>query len=478
MRILILSLCLSIPIISCSQQQAAKRSTKEDLSEGMLYSHKDIQELKRTADSLNLRFLQCVPDPVYYSLPQTQATAMTFIIEAKKASLVEARLKQGISIQQLSKEFPGIKIKDSSHVVLSYQTGYDNYRKKYITTLYSGNGDGFSPTDLDQPPVGGNWIYSSNDTDDTGSISIDAWLPDKPFVTIKLPAEYAKMIQYADCMIDTTTRLMLGKGGFPEEENKPFEALEGIVYRKTNKNVDPQYDTYLNENDIKYIQREYYKNDSIKLLLNLAVKEALEKGNGNGTLEEAATGIYSLDTVLLMKRSRTVYGNCSHDDAPIRHARDIAVLASQTHQWPVFIRAHLNIMNDQFERMSDADYAEARRKTHLRELELLDIPAQQLLFGTVFMASNLSSSHYTGNIQRIGRAFTESGYAAAFEKQIKSIMKDKNLDPFNQCIFLLLYTSYCYHQPLESVTKSKVNELKATAAAYPEYIRAGINALE
>ncbi len=478
MRILVLSLSLLISLRGCGQQQVPKSATKEDLYKGMLYSREDMEQLKKTADSLNLRFLQCVPNPVYYSLPQTQATAMTFVIEGKKVPFLEACLKQGISIPQLRKEFPGIKIKDSSHVILSYQTGYDEYEKKYITTLYSGNGKGFSHTYFDQPPTTGSWIYDTEDTDKEKEYTIKAWLTDKPFATVQLPAAYARMIQYADCMIDTTTVIMLNKGGVYGEENKPFQAMEGIVYRKTNKNVDPQYYTYLNENDIKYIHREYYQNDSIKLLLDRAVKEALEKGNGNGTLEKAATGIYSLDTILLMKRSRVVYGYCSQDDAPRMHARDIAVLASQAHQWPVFIRAHLDIMNDHFDRMSDGDYAEAGRKTYLRELELLDIPAQQLLLGTIFMTSNVPSSHYTGDLRRIGRAFTESAYAAGFEKQIKSMMKDKNLDPFNKCLFFLLYINYCYRLPLESDRNARINDLKATSASYPEFIRAGIKAFK
>ncbi|PWV55643.1 hypothetical protein [Chitinophaga sp. S165] len=475
MRILVLSLSLLLPLAGYGQDQVAK-SSPEAVNEEMLYSHEDIQALKKSADSLNLRFLQCVPNPVYYSLPQTQATEMTLTIEGKKAAFLEARLQQGISIEQLLNEFPGIKIKDSSHVILSYKTGYDEYQKKNVTTLYNGDGNGFSHTYFDQLPTG-SWIYSMSDDKEKEYRSIEVWLLDKPFTTIKLPIAYSRMIQYADCMIDTTTKLMLSKGGFGEEENKPFQALEGIVYRKTNKNVDPRYYTYLNENDIKYIQREYYQNDSIKLLLDRAVKEALEKGNGSIPLEKAARAIYSLDTVLLMKRSRVVYGSCSQDDAPRRHARDIAVLASQTHQWPVFIRAHLDIMNDYFGRMSDGSYAEQGRKTYLRELELLDIPAQQLLLGTIFMTSNLPSSHYTGDLRRIGRAFTESAYAAAFEEQIKSILKDKDLDPFNKCIFFLLYLNYCYRQPLQSDTDAKINELKAASDSYPEFIQAGIRGI-
>lgn len=473
-----MGLFLLLPITGCAQQQEEERSPELDLYGGLIYSNDDMRHLKKTADSLNLSFLQCVANPVYHSLPQTQAEFISFRIKKEKADLVEARFKQNITLQQIRAEFPEIKVRDSVHVIISYTTIYDKYVKGYRTVLYSGYANGFSHTDLIQPPADGKWVYSRDDGDENCSMS--AWYLDKPFTSVKLPEEYAKMIQYVDCMIDTSTMLMLDKGN-PEEqevqENKPFDTLRNLVFQKKNKDADSVYG-YLDDEDVKYIREEYKKNDRIKQLLNNAIKEAVEEGNGNEVLELAATGICSLDTILLMKRSRVVFGNCSMDDSPRRHARDIAVLASQTHQWPVFIRAHLNIMNDYFGRMSDASYAEAGRKTYLRELEQLDIPAQRLLLGTIFRAKELSSSHYFGDLNRIGRAFTESKYTVAFEKQVKSMMRDKNLDPFNQCLFFMLYASYCYRQPEESTTNAKINELKSESAAYPEYIRRAINNLK
>ena len=475
MKIFNTSVLLLLSVAGYAQQQEKQRPPELDLYGGLIYSGDDMRHLKKTADSLKLSYLQCVSNPVYYSWPQTQATFLDFSIKNKEADLIEARFKQDISLQQLLAEFPAIKIKDSAHVILTYQTRYEEYTKKYETVLYSGGGNGFSNTDLDQPPAAGNWVYSRDECNE--DCSIKAWYLDKPFTSIQLPNEYAKMIQYVDCMIDTGTTVMLYKGTSSEKGNKPFDTLRTLVFQEKNKNTEAQY-SYLDEEGEKYIREEYQKNARIKQLLNNAIKEAVENGNGNEAMESIATGICSQDTILLMKRSRLVYGNCSMDDSPRRHARDIAVLASQTHQWPVFIRAHLDIMNDYFDRMSDGSYAEAGRKTYLRELELLDIPAQQLLLGTIFRAKDLPSMHYYGNLNRIGRAFTESTYAAAFEKQVKSLMKDTNLDPFNQCLFFMLYASYCYRQPDESNTTAKINELKSESAAYPEYIRKGISGLK
>ena len=45
------------------------------------------------------------------------------------------------------------------------------------------------------------------------------------------------------------------------------------------------------------------------------------------------------------------------DNSPRIHALNIAKLSAETINWEVFLRAHLDIMKDKFERMSDGSYA-------------------------------------------------------------------------------------------------------------------------
>lgn len=480
MKRLALIFLLSLPIIGFCQQQA-HTPHELDVYDGLMYSGADLKELKRTADSLNLRYLQCEPNPVYHSWPQARAEFRALTLKRKEAALIKAGLKQNTPLQQILANFQEIETKDGANVIMARQIEYDEYEKKYDTILYSGDGNGFTRINISGQETYGNWVLGidENKNDDGDKLCyMTIWRLDTSFTSIQLPQEYAKMIQYVDCMIDTNTVLMLDNGESSEEENKPLKDLKKLVSVNRKKNIDARFNAHFDEGDIKYIRREFYKNHDIRQLLANAIKEAIEKRNGSGLLERLADSIYSKDTILLLKRSRIVYGSCSMDDAPRRHARDIAVLASQTHQWPVFIRAHLDIMNDYFQRSSDGSYAEAGRKTYLRELELLDIPAQQLLLGSIFRASNLPSSHYIGNLNRIGRAFTESEHAATFEKQVKSFMKDDRLDPFNKCLFFMLYTSYCYRQPKESDTNAKIGELKKESSSYPEYIRAAIARLK
>jgi hypothetical protein len=78
-------------------------------------------------------------------------------------------------------------------------------------------------------------------------------------------------------------------------------------------------------------------------------------------------------------------------------------LAAETAEWPVFLRAHLDIMNDHFERFTDGSYAWGGRKTYLKEIEDLNIDVPDLLLGTSLRIVDPSENHYFGYSGRLGR---------------------------------------------------------------------------
>jgi len=69
------------------------------------------------------------------------------------------------------------------------------------------------------------------------------------------------------------------------------------------------------------------------------------------------------------------------DSSPRYHELSIAELAEETVNWEIFLRSHLDIMNDNFNRMSDGSYAWAGRKTYIKELEILYINVLDLVLG-------------------------------------------------------------------------------------------------
>ena len=127
------------------------------------------------------------------------------------------------------------------------------------------------------------------------------------------------------------------------------------------------------------------------------------------------------------------------------HAVNIAQLAAETTNWEVFLKAHLDIMNDRFERMSDGNYAWGRRKTYLKELEELNINTLNLLIGISLRTENNATNHYYGSISRVGRAFSDSKNKEEIENEILSMIKDPELDNYNRIISYYLFLNYNSH---------------------------------
>src|SRR5690606_2706951 len=119
--------------------------------------------------------------------------------------------------------------------------------------------------------------------------------------------------------------------------------------------------------------------------------------------------------LLQRMRHTKVVGSCSQDASPRIHAINIALVSAETTNWEVFLKAHLDIMNDKFDRMSDGNYAYAQRKTYIKELEELNINVIDLLLGISLRIENPANNHYYGNIGRLGRAISESKYKVEFE---------------------------------------------------------------
>ncbi len=197
----------------------------------------------------------------------------------------------------------------------------------------------------------------------------------------RIPEKYARQIGYADCLIDTTT----------------------LKFKEDAK-------------------RGWY---------------SLPKEWGNFSLEEQEA---LLDTL----RSTRVVGGCSMDASPRYHARDIALLSAQTTKWEVFLRAHLDIMNDRFDRMSDGSYAWGDRQTYIRELEELNINMPELIMGISLRVNNPAQNHYYGNVQRLGRALSETRFQTEMEDIMFDMMQNSKLDAYNRMIIYFLFRNYNY----------------------------------
>jgi hypothetical protein len=213
-------------------------------------------------------------------------------------------------------------------------------------------------------------------------------------------------------------------------------------------------------------------------MVSAAADACIQHGTGSSPMEQLTNDFVSKTKALELMRHHRVIGSCSQDASPRYHARDIALKAAETNQWNIFLRAHMDIMNDRFERMTDGSYAYARRKTYLKELELLHLDIVDLMIGLSLRASNTATLHYNGTIWRLGWALTESKDGSLFEQKAKEMMKDERLDPFNRGLVFLLYQTYLYSLPDRIIANRKITTLKNELAVYAIDIQPAIQQLK
>jgi len=169
-------------------------------------------------------------------------------------------------------------------------------------------------------------------------------------------------------------------------------------------------------------------------------------------------------------RSTKVIGGCSQDSRPREHAINIALLSAETYNWEVFLKAHLDIMNDRFDRMSDGNYAWEQRNTYIKELEELNINVTDLILGITFRIENPASNHYFGSIGRVGRALSETNNRNEIESTMLSLVSDNELDIYNRLLFYFLFRNYNFNLKDEGIQTENNLKLAAAIKTFPNFI--------
>jgi hypothetical protein len=294
------------------------------------------------------------------------------------------------------------------------------------------------------------------------------------------------MVQYTDCLIDTSTEIYLAKTYYRydyQEDTPDRPALTSL----RNLINEPELFHELLFGRQSYIawmaidslvDIKWSKNPQLKPLLQNAVNEAVRLKTPDLSLETWAGRYLSPRDELMMKRLRRVEGTCSMDNSPRLHAADICRLAAESASWEVFLRSHLDIMNDRFDRATDGNYAWGRRGTYIHELEVLGINVPELLLGTALRIENPANNHYYGSVTRLGRALAESNQVETIESQLRQYIADPTLDDFNRLVFSYLYASIAWYKPPsikdETFEAKKVRvlaEAKSVNALLPDYLQ-------
>lgn len=477
MRSLLIIIAVATTLNSFGQPAALNRNEFSEDGSGLMYSPSDMKKLRHIVDSLNIRFKACESNPVYYSRPQTYVYRVYFKSDTSSLKEIANSLKNNESYEEvITKYRQYIKSIDSSDLIIEGGPSSEKKRAHHYLNGDPGSGyDHFLEMNLRNELTKNSWVYEySVKGKYIESNSIIARHFSNKFVNAQIPAEYARYIQYVDCMIDTSTSLFT-TNKYRNWSNQ--KAVELDIFYEVRRYLSQNYkalrkspEDVLDSANIAIIE-SLKKDETFKSLLSDAIDEYLENKKPQIWLGSVAAEVGLYEKALMMRRSYRVMGYCSQDRSPRYHVREIAILSAQSNRWDVFLRSHLDIMNDRFDRQSDGSYAYASRKTYLKELEELDLNVVDLMLGLSMRAQNLSGNHYYGTIWRLGWALTESREKERFETTAMQMIKDDRLDDFNRGLIFMLYKNYLYRLDDSALIKSKMDALKNTANDFPAFIR-------
>jgi len=454
---------------------------------GYIYSEASMAQLQHIVDSLNLRFKSCAMDRTYRSMPHMRGRL--FHLEGKQVDVVLQDIKGGVPLEELMKKYAGVAPGPEHLCTFFSYEDYDQEPHTSVIPITFGSGMYESITGegrpLDGPgPHKGKWLFTRYTYDKD---FLDAFYLTDEVQFIDLPERYGRLVQYVDCLIDTTQQIHRPEAvrsgrRFKEQDTHKVKVLMEMVdeavtaeppsfddYQEDEAGYNKAYGTYAEERrqQLDSLARE----ERFKAALDAAGREALEKHSSNPQLEGLMERYGNKADALELRRGRIVVGGCSMDTAPRTHALAIATLAAETVNWDIFLRAHLDILNDNFQRSSDGSYAWAGRQTYIRELEALDINVPDLMLGTMLYVSNSSKGHYSASANRTGRALSEAQGHEVVAERVLTMIADPELDLYNRAVLYYLFLNYNGKLEDETVRKRNKERLAQAMASVPKELR-------
>jgi hypothetical protein len=305
---------------------------------------------------------------------------------------------------------------------------------------------------------------------------LNAYYLETPVTSITIPEKYAAKILYADCMIDTTQNIYFPNARSDRDiqshkRGQKYGEFIGYVNNNTFDSNRHNFYYYGIRASDTCVRNRLSLQPQFKKLLGEAAEEALQNDyKTSDWFEDMAGEYYSKKMELALRRSHKAVGFCSRDSGPRKHLFSIALLAAETANWQVFLRAHLDIMNDRVDRMADANSEWGRRLTYIKELEDLDINVYELMLAICFVIDNPASNHYLGSIDRLGRAFAEAKDRTKLEQEILTMIEDNELDDLNRLRMHYLFLNYIYNLPKKQDRATALSKLEAADKKLPFYI--------
>lgn len=493
---------------------------------GLIYSENSVNKLKHIVDSLNLKFKVCEFNKTFFAFGQAKAN----YVELEKSDAVKAKkdLEKGISYSEFKAKYPKAVFNEDLIIIKSTYANYKKEDNVEFSSLPLGKRndekaivESKKNVDSYKNNFKGKWLFVFEEKTSYSKESVKAFYFTEEFKSKPISDKYARLIQYSDCLVDTTAQVfhdgakdssvryldtlptkakkfddyineVLKKPDFSEEKLSLVYGFDEMAFDKKSKkkNKDDIVKKELAEKEFEAFQKNLENWESLKFTrldslrkadknFDLLLKEALEESkvtkSSDDEFEEYVGRYISKNDELELKRNRRVIGGCSMDSSPRVHALNIAMLSAETIKWEIFLRSHLNIMNDRFDRVSDGSYAQGARSTYIKEIEVLDINVLDLILGISLRIDNPSKNHYYSSINRVGRALSETANPQLIETSLLDMITDNELDDYNRILMYYLFENYNYNLKDENAKKLNQSKLQLAVAKMPNYISSKIS---
>ena len=431
-----------------------------------IISESDIPKLDSIINGLEGNYNQS-ETPNFYSLPQTTATY--FEIITKEPNYFLAELKKSEDIGQLQNKFKGLQVDKDLLIIKNDYLNYKNEKKLQIKSFEIGRSQRHIIDSqnyeieifLNERQNNRIYFYSYQEkwSEHKESTIIKGFYLNNEFNSVAIPKRFSDWINYTDIMVKPETSIFYDNDD-KSNEFKPYkrtiiDSLVSYYELKTNKPLYRKEQDYIaRRNELNEWQSKkenfadsLYNNDSnFKNLLLEALDYAEKNKVSNGYLEDFTAQLISEKRALKLMRQNRQVGTCSFDNGPIVQQKRIASLASKTHNWNVFIKSFLNIMNDNVSRNANSNIASNARKTYIEELAKLDMDIDKILLGSNVRIDDTIQTHYFSDGSKIAKAYANlnSDKQEYFENTTFEIIKDKEIDAFNKLHFYNTLKNYQY----------------------------------
>ncbi len=466
---------------------------KGTFCQNQIIDDKDIPKLDSIIEQLEKEYDKS-NSQVFYSFPQT--TGSYFEIITSKPEKFISELKKSETIEQLQNKFSGLQVDKDLLVVKNTYSNYKGEKKVSIKSFQIDNNSGHSIN------VGKNKIRRIKSKQDKIKIYYSSyqhkWGKNKGATTVmgfylnenfrinKIPKKYSDWVNYTDIITKPKTSIFNNKSNKYKPSKKSIIDSLIIYYElKTNKPTGRNGQDFVSFHDElfkwkskkeKFTDSLYQIDEHFKTLLNEALIYAEKHKISDDDLEDFTAQLISKERALKLMRQNKKVGTCSYDEQPIIQLKRIANLAAKTQNWEVFIKAFLDVMNDNVARNASSNIASNARKTYIEELVKLNLNIDKILLGSNLRIQDTIRKHYFSSGDKIAKAYANlnSQRQAYFENSIYEIINSKEVDAFNKLHFYNTLLNYKYFLK-DSIKQTEIKKkLEKIVVLFPYELKSRI----